>query len=139
MNVDIDIKALRVIAEAALADSESAWAYVGGPLLGDIHVETRPNTPGRSQIRVDPNAVGPFIAAASPGTILQLIDMIEHGRTVARSIADKAADYAVECATVKIALGLMTEARDEACGELEDTGGEFAIACATELRKVGAP
>lgn len=35
------------------------------------------------------------------------------------------------------ALDEMTTARDEACGELEDTGGEFAIGRAAELMKVG--
>jgi hypothetical protein len=35
------------------------------------------------------------------------------------------------------ALDAMTTARDEACNELEDTGGEFATARAAELRKVG--
>jgi len=36
------------------------------------------------------------------------------------------------------ALDEMTAARDEACNELEDTGGDFATARAVELRKVGA-
>lgn len=36
------------------------------------------------------------------------------------------------------ALDEMTAARDDACSELEDTGGEFAMARAAELRKVGA-
>ena len=36
------------------------------------------------------------------------------------------------------ALDAMTTARDEACNELEDTGGEFAAVRAAELRKVGS-
>lgn len=71
---------LRAIAEAALADSERSWKYVDGPLLGDVHVETRPRNPGkpyRSRIRLDPNSLGPFLAAASPGTILHLLDELD--------------------------------------------------------------
>ena len=78
--VPINTKKLRTIAEAALNDSELAWTYVDGPLLGGVHVETRPEHPGRSRIRVDPNAVGPFIAAASPGTVLALLDEIDGSR-----------------------------------------------------------
>jgi len=78
--VPINTRKLRVIAEAALNDSELAWTYVDGPLVGDVHIETRPEHPGRSKIRVDPNAVGPFIAAASPGMVLALLDEIDGSR-----------------------------------------------------------
>lgn len=78
--MSVATRELRAAAEAALADSESAWTYVDGPLVGDVHVETRPQNPGRSKIRVDPNAVGPFIAAASPGTVLALLDEVDGSR-----------------------------------------------------------
>lgn len=77
---------LRAIAEAALVDSERALVYVGGPLVRDAHVETRPRDPGRSKIRLDPSALGPFIAAASPGTILHLIDEIDRLHALAEGL-----------------------------------------------------
>lgn len=80
----VDTRALRAVAEAALADSDPVWTYIDGPLIGDVHVETRPQSrghrPGRSKIRVDPNTIGPFIAAASPGTILALLDEVDGSR-----------------------------------------------------------
>jgi len=144
--VTVDTKKLRTIAQAALADSEPTWAYVDGPLLGDVHVETCPDHPGRSKIRVDHNAIGPFIAAASPGSVLSLIDEIEHADAAARAIAAKAADFAVECAKLEVALAMMTAARDEACDVLEANATVLtpgmqweARRRAAELRKVGAP
>ena len=86
MTAKVDISLLRFFAERALADSESAWTYVDGPLVGDVHVETRPKNPSRSKIRLDPNAIGPFIAAASPGTVLALLDDVERSR-IATAIA----------------------------------------------------
>jgi hypothetical protein len=141
-----DIKKLRAIAEAALADGEPVWTYVGGPLLCDVHVETRPKNPGRSRIRVDANAIGPFIAAASPGTVIALIDEIAHANAAAHAIADKAADFAVECAKLEVALAMMTAARDEAisifdetwCTEHGHTPRDEQFARIDELRKVGA-
>lgn len=68
---------LRQIALAALADCELSWEYISGPLVSDVHVETRPKKPGRSKIRFDPNKVGPFVASANPGMILRLLDELD--------------------------------------------------------------
>jgi hypothetical protein len=73
--------------------------------------------------RVDVDAQ---LAAAVP----TLLDEVERLRNCAECLEIARADVAGQ-------LDEMTDARDEACGELEDTGGEFAIARAAELRKVG--
>lgn len=73
-----DTKILRSLAEKALAESEPDWQYIDGPLVGDVCVETRPQNPGRSRIRFDPNsALGPFVAACNPQTVVGLLDEIE--------------------------------------------------------------
>ena len=41
------------------------------------------------KIRFDPNAVGPFVAAASPGTILGLLDEIDRLRSSGLDLLDE--------------------------------------------------
>jgi hypothetical protein len=99
--------------------------------------------------RITPVTDVEFIAAANPQAVLALIDDIEHANTAARTIADKAADFAVECAKLEFALTMMTAARDEAC-DIADTAirmrGDFigrhdqrGSDRIVELKKVGEP
>lgn len=72
-----------------------------------------------------------FIAAARTA-VPMLLDEIKRLRESVECLEAARADVARQLAE-------MTSARDEACGELEDTGGEFAITRAAELRKIGSP
>jgi hypothetical protein len=72
----VDYQSLRAKAVEALAVSDPEWTYIDGPTLGDICVETRPKNPGRTRIRLDGNAIGPYIAAASPSVVVGLIDAL---------------------------------------------------------------
>jgi hypothetical protein len=141
----LGLEQLRALAAAALADSDPTWTYVDGPLVGDVHVETRPSNPGRSRIRLDPNAIGPFIAAASPGTILALLDEIDrlHRECDSRSLwQDRQTEWEAVARHRTEQLAAMTAARDTACEiaapHAELNGDDKDVRRIAELRKVGA-
>lgn len=75
---DADLETLEALVRAALTVSEPEWTYVDGPLVGDVCIETRPRDPGRSRIRLDPNALGPYIAACHPKCVIQLITEVRY-------------------------------------------------------------
>jgi hypothetical protein len=130
----LDGQQLRALATAALTDSDPTWIYVDGPLVGDVHVETRASNPGRSKIRLDPNTIGPFIAAASPGTILALLDEIADLRTALEVTTNSRESNRKK-------LEAMTAARDAACEiaapHAELNGDDKDVRRIAELRKVG--
>jgi DNA repair exonuclease SbcCD ATPase subunit len=78
----VDTKKLRKLAEAATQDADAEWAYIDGPLMGDIAVDTKPSRPSATfrLLRVGPGTVGPFIAAANPQAVIALLDEIERLR-----------------------------------------------------------
>jgi hypothetical protein len=73
-----DTKRLRELAEAATQDADAEWAYIDGPLMGDIAVDTKPSRPSATfrLLRVGPGTVGPFIAAANPQAVIALLDQL---------------------------------------------------------------
>jgi hypothetical protein len=74
----VDTKKLRKLAEAATQDADAEWAYIDGPLMGDIAVDTKPSRPSATfrLLRVGPGTVGPFIAAANPQAVIALLDQL---------------------------------------------------------------
>jgi hypothetical protein len=74
----VDTKRLRELAEAATQDADAEWAYIDGPLMGDIAVDTKPSRPSATfrLLRVGPGTVGPFIAAANPQAVIALLDQL---------------------------------------------------------------
>lgn len=121
---DDDLKKIRALADGA---TPGPWR----PTASRTGIYSAANDEWVCTVnRITPALDVEFMAAAR-AAVPQLLDEVARLRESVECLEIARADVARQLAE-------MTDARDEACGELEDTGGAFAIACATELRKVGS-
>jgi chromosome segregation ATPase len=133
-----ELKRLEELASNALEVSEPEWRYIDGPLMGDVCVQTRPLNPGRSQVRVDPNSLGPYIAALAPATVKALITAIREARqqqlderAIAQEWEERCAERDAEVATWRqraMALLVATDASevDSLRAQLAESQAEVA-------------